>query len=90
MTRPAAGSDGNRAGMFAAFRYYWKTAAGYRLRPWKSPYLQWRLETYFGKRARAQNARSFFALLWRERQQMKHFLDWVEERRREQAARRES
>ena len=34
--------------MVTALRYYWITARGYRLRPWASPYLRWRLETFFG------------------------------------------
>src|SRR5580704_9539814 len=34
--------------MLTALRYYWITAKGYRLRPWASPYIRWRLETFFG------------------------------------------
>ena len=26
----------------------WRITRGYRLRPWRSPYLRWRLETYWG------------------------------------------
>jgi len=37
--------------MLNALHYYWVIAKGYRMRPWASPYLQWRLETYFGKEA---------------------------------------
>lgn len=70
--------------MLNALRYYWITAKGYRLRPWASPYLRWRLETYFGEEAADLNARKFFSLLWRERASMERFLEWVEERRREQ------
>jgi hypothetical protein len=70
--------------MFNALRYYWITAKGYWLRPWKSPYIQWRLETFFGKEAADLDARKFFSLLWRERQRMEHFLEWVAERRRAQ------
>ncbi len=70
---------------FAAVRYFWITAAGYRLRPWRSPYLRWRLETYFGSKAQANSAGEFLGLLWRERAHLNAFLDWVEERR---AARR--
>ena len=73
--------------MFAALRYYWTTARGYRLRPWASPYLRWRLETYFGKKAEVKSGAEFFALLWAERGRMAEFLDWVEERR---AAQREA
>jgi len=69
--------------MFNALRYYWIIAKGYRLRPWKSPYIQWRLETFFGHDATDLDARKFFRLMWRERARMERFLDWVAERRRE-------
>ena len=74
--------------MLTAFRYYWISAKGYRLRPWQSPYLRWRLETFFGKEAAELDAGKFFGLLWRERARMRRFLDWAEERRREQRRRR--
>jgi len=70
--------------MFNALRYYWIIAKGYRLRPWKSPYIQWRLETFFGQEAADLDARKFFRLMWRERVRLEHFLDWVAERRKEQ------
>jgi hypothetical protein len=63
--------------MFNALRYYWITAKGYRLRPWKSPYIQWRMETFFGQEADDLDARKFFRLMWRERARMEKFLDWV-------------
>ncbi len=69
--------------MFHAFRYYWMVAKGYRLRPWRSPYLQWRMETFFGPEADGLDARKFFRLMWRERQRMKRFIAWVGEFRRE-------
>jgi hypothetical protein len=71
--------------MLNAIRYYWVIAKGYRLRPWKSPYVQWRLETFFGKDAADLDARKFFALMWRERARMEKFLAWVDQRRRAQA-----
>jgi hypothetical protein len=70
--------------MLNALRYYWIIAQGYRLRPWASPYLQWRLETFFGKDASDLDARKFFGLMWRERARMERFLEWVADRRREQ------
>ena len=72
----------------SAARYYWITARGYRLRPWKSPYLRWRLETFLGPEAADLDAKEFFRLLWKYRAQMKRFLQWAGERRREQRARR--
>jgi hypothetical protein len=70
--------------MFSAIRYYWVIAKGYRLQPWRSPYIRWRLETYFGAAGEVQEAGEFCALLWRERRRLGEFLDWVEERRRAQ------
>ena len=34
--------------MFQTLSYYWNTARGYRLTPWRSPYLRWRFETFLG------------------------------------------
>ena len=70
--------------MWNALRYYWITAKGYRLCPWKSPYIQWRLETFFGQEAGDLDARKFFHLMWRERTRTRHFLAWVAERRKAQ------
>jgi hypothetical protein len=67
--------------MLNALRYYWIISKGYRLQPWKSPYIQWRLETFFGADAAHLNASQFFGLMWRERARMKRFLAWVQERR---------
>ena len=74
--------------MFRALRYYWVTAKGYRLQPWKSPYLRWRLETFFGKDAANLDARGTLKLLWRERARLTRFLNWVAARQRAQSARR--
>jgi hypothetical protein len=70
--------------MLNALHYYWIIAKGYRLRPWASPYIQWRLETYFGKEAANLDRAKFLSLMWRERGRMKTFLDWVADRRRAQ------
>ncbi|HWG58005.1 MAG TPA: hypothetical protein VN661_03060 [Candidatus Acidoferrales bacterium] len=68
--------------MFNAIRYYWIVSKGYRLRPWDSPYIRWRMETFFGHEAATPNAREFVRLLWRERRRMRNFLRWVAQRRR--------
>jgi len=75
--------------MLSAIRYYWVAAKGYRLRPWMSPYIRWRMETFFGEEAADLDARKLFHLLWRERTRLRSFLRWAEESRREQR-RRES
>ena len=70
--------------MLKTLHYYWIIAKGYRLRPWKSPYIQWRLETFFGEEAANMTAAKFFSLMWRERARMERFLEWVAVRRRAQ------
>jgi hypothetical protein len=70
--------------MFKMLRYYWMAAKGYRLHPWDSPYLRWRFETFLGPQASEMTAGKFFRLSWKYRNQMERFLDWAEERRREQ------
>jgi hypothetical protein len=67
--------------MLNALRYYWIIARGYRLRPWASPYIQWRMETFFGKEASDLDARKFLRLMWRERARVDRFLEWVAVRR---------
>ena len=63
-------------------------AKGYSLRSWKSPYIRWRMKTFFSEQAAALDARAFFRLLWRERGRLRRFLRWADDRRREQRARR--
>ena len=67
--------------MFEALRYYWIAARGYRLRPWDSPYIRWRFETFLGPEAALLDARKFFSLSWKYRAQMENFIKWVGERR---------
>ena len=33
------------------FGVLWRLSKGYRLCPWRSPYLRWRIETYCGLHA---------------------------------------
>jgi hypothetical protein len=73
--------------IFSALRFYWTTAKGYRLRPWRSPYLRWRLETFYGCHAETLDARTFFRLLWQERRRVASFLRWADERRKAQGRR---
>ncbi len=68
--------------MLNAIHYYWITTKGYRLHPWDSPYVQWRMETFFGEEAGELDREKFMRLMWRERKRMWRFLGWVKERRR--------
>ncbi|MBZ5701665.1 MAG: hypothetical protein LAN84_07435 [Acidobacteriia bacterium] len=70
--------------MLNGLRFYWTAARGYRLRPWRSPYLRWRLETFLGAQAADLDARKFFRLLWRYRAPLRSFLHWAAERQRAQ------
>jgi len=70
--------------LLTAIRYYWITAKGYRLRPWASPYIRWRLETFFGGDMHDLRAGEFFRLILRERKQLTGFLAWTAERWRAQ------
>jgi hypothetical protein len=70
--------------MFRTLYYYWIAARGYRLSPWRSPYLQWRMETFLGQEAAHLDARKFFHLTWKYRDQLQRFVDWAAQRRRAQ------
>ena len=63
--------------MFNSLRFLWSACAGHRLRPWHSPYLRWRLETYTGKPAGTLVAADFLHLAWQERGQMLRFFRWM-------------
>ncbi len=58
-------------------RFVWIALRGYRLRPWQSPYLRWRIETYSGIPAESITAKSFFRFLWLERTSLWQYLLWV-------------
>lgn len=55
---------------------------GYRCRPWRSPYLRWRIETYWGIPAPDINFPLFFRFLWRRRADLLRYLRWAARMRR--------
>ena len=61
--------------------YFWRATRGYRLRPWRSPYLRWRMETYSGLYAEEIGFREFWSYLWSHRQDLVRFLEWAERMR---------
>ena len=65
--------------MLNGVRFLWKATRGYRLKPWRSPYLRWRLETYSGKKAEALEAKDFWEFLVSERGQILRFSKWLGE-----------
>lgn len=58
--------------------YLWKASRGYRLAPWRSPYLRWRIETYWGLPAEAMTGGDFWRFTWQHRAQLLRFLRWAE------------
>ncbi|MGD0868681.1 MAG: hypothetical protein ABSB88_03955 [Bryobacteraceae bacterium] len=58
-------------------RVLWRLTRGYRLRPWKSPYLRWRIETYSGLDARSIGFWSFWRFGWQERRNLLRYLRWA-------------
>ena len=76
--------------LYYALWFYWTAGRGYRLRPWKSPYLRWRIETFSGIRAADITFRSFWKFMWNQRRGIQRFLSWgAEMRRLEKRLRRE-
>ncbi len=59
------------------FRLLWSSTRGYRLRPWRSPYLRWRIETFSGLKADQIGVREFFHFLWRWRGELWRYLIWA-------------
>ncbi|MCS7314105.1 MAG: hypothetical protein RMI94_05715 [Bryobacterales bacterium] len=60
----------------------WRLGRGYRLRPWRSPYLRWRIETYWGIPADALDRRSFWRFVWGRRRDLLRYLGWAARMRR--------
>lgn len=63
-------------------RFLWNSTRGYRLRPWRSPYLRWRMETYCGLKAESVGFGEFWSFLWRWRRELWRFLRWSDQMRR--------
>jgi hypothetical protein len=59
-------------------RAMWRLSRGYRLRPWRSPYLRWRIETYSGIDASDIGFRQFWAFVWKHHRDLLRYLRWAE------------
>jgi hypothetical protein len=57
--------------------YLWCASRGYRLCPWRSPYLRWRIETYWGLHAERIGFGKFWGFIWRQRRDLIRFLHWA-------------
>ena len=58
------------------FRILWRLTRGYRLRPWASPYLRWRIETYSGLHADQITCSQFLSFTWLHRAELLRYLRW--------------
>ena len=58
-------------------RLLWRLSRGYRLRPWRSPYLRWRMETYWGLHADEITFRQFWIFLWQHRADTWRYIRWA-------------
>jgi hypothetical protein len=59
-------------------RFLWRASRGYRLRPWCSPYLRWRIETYSGLHADQIGFGDFWRFVWSHRRDLVRFLAWAD------------
>ena len=59
-------------------RFLWRATRGYRFRPWCSPYLRWRMETYWGMHAEEIGFGDFWRFAWQHRRELERFLRWAE------------
>ena len=66
----------------SAIRFFWTATAGNRLRPWRSEYLRWRMETFTGQRAETIMPKDFWRLAVAERRQMYRFFQWMNQMER--------
>ena len=65
--------------MLAPLRFLWNATRGSRLRPWRSAYILWRIETYSGMHADRITGRDVLRFTWRERWKLLRFLRWTAE-----------
>jgi len=56
----------------------WRLSKGYRLCPWRSPYLRWRIETYCGLDAERISPGTFWRFTWNNRRELIRFLRWAD------------
>lgn len=66
-------------GFLTIFEFLWTATRGSRLRPWRSPYLRWRLETYTGKPSAKVGLMDFWRLARGEGGQLLRFAAWLDE-----------
>jgi hypothetical protein len=55
----------------------WRITRGFRLAPWRSPYLRWRMETYWGIPADEIDFAAFWRFAWDHRTELTRYLQWA-------------
>ncbi len=71
-------------------RFLWQASRGYRFTPWRSPYIRWRIETYWGLHADQIGFREFVRFSFGHYREFLRFLRWAGRMDRWQRARRQS
>lgn len=61
--------------------FLWEASRGYRLTPWRSPYILWRIETYWGLHADKIGFTDFWRFVWQRRSELIRFLRWADRMR---------
>ncbi len=61
--------------------FAWQATRGYRLAPWRSPYLRWRIETYWGLHAGEIGRTEFLRFVWEHRAELIRFSRWADRMR---------
>ena len=69
--------------MFEPIRFVWNATRGSRLRPWRSKYLRWRVETYSARWAEKLTVREVLGFFWNARWELLSFLLWSGQVQRE-------
>jgi hypothetical protein len=60
-----------------ALSFLWNATRGNRLRPWRSEYIKWRVETYSGMKAETMTARDVVRFAYKEKRALLRFLMWT-------------
>jgi hypothetical protein len=60
-----------------AIRLFWRLSCGYRFTPWRSPYLRWRMETYWGLHADHIGFAEFWKFMWVHRAETLRYISWA-------------
>jgi len=63
--------------MIGAILTAFRLAKGYRLHPWRSPYLRWRIETWSGIEAQSIDREIFLEFTWKHRADLLRYLRWA-------------